>query len=96
MHRSHHIWKPQKPSVSRHSRPTPSYRSTSIEDYKTKYYRPLTTISSKINTDQGLHHQRKVSPSYRSSVYINETHTHKGSKEKVDRNLYLDPQTGIV
>jgi hypothetical protein len=94
MHRSYHIWKPQKSTISHRSRLTPIYRSTtianpSIEDYKIKSFHPLNTpqISSKIKTN----YRQIQPPTYRSSIYINEPHTNK-----INENLYLDSQTGII
>jgi hypothetical protein len=95
MHRSFHTWRPQKNSTSHRSRLTPIHRSVSIttpsiEDYKIRSLRPIPNpeISSKIKNNP-----RPLS-SYKSSIYIN--HTNNKSQEKLDRNLYLDPQTGTV
>jgi hypothetical protein len=100
MHRSSHTWKPQKSSSSHRSRITPTHRSSSvatppsIEDFKIKSLRPLIIpqISSKINTK----HRQIIPPTYRSSIYINQAHTNKELYDKIDENLYLDRQTGII
>jgi hypothetical protein len=57
-----------------------SYRSTSIDRNDSDYYRRKSYVSPQITR-----------PLYRSSIYINPTHTHKQSS-----NLYLDPQTGVI
>ncbi len=96
---SYRTRKPQKTSISHRSRLLPIHRNTtiespSIEDYKMKSRRPLikSQISSKIN----INHRQTIPPTYRSSIYINQIHTNKGLQDKIDQNLYLDPQTGIV
>lgn len=102
IHRSDHIWKPQRTSSQHRARLVPLHRSTSSGRYeidpnqysnsylsptRSTYYPQITPLS-------------KSPKRYRSSLYINRPNTYglyddKNSQNKVN-SLYVDSQTGIV
>ncbi|CAF4656004.1 unnamed protein product [Rotaria sp. Silwood2] len=102
MHCSYNTWKPQRTPIYYSSHVKPLNRSASvgsrrIENNNMKYFHSF--IEPKIKTQQTIpitQHQTR----YRSSLYINQPHTHKRLQEINDQfksnNLYLDSQTGII
>jgi hypothetical protein len=91
MPHSYHAWKPEKISFAHRSRLTPAHRSKSIGGFDTEYYKRKSHTSPHISPRIN---QQTTRPSYRSSIYIDQTHTHRQAQES--KNLYLDPQTGVV
>ena len=111
LYHSYYAWKPQRTSIYRRSCVLPLHQSVSIgngehENYKIRS-RSLTSpkMLSRKYTNQDFYYQRRTPTTYppttyRSSLYINPTHTYKRLQERIHQKklngLYLDLRTGII